>query len=159
MKLIKLDSPQTIYAIVDDEDYEFLIRYNWTLRNGRCTQYAEAYINRHRVGMHELIKPSDDPLITPDHKNRNGLDNRKNNLRLANKSQQMANRDKYDGKYKYKGIRPNSGGRWSARIRKDHKEIYLGTFNSEIEAALAYNRKAFELFGEFAVLNLIEKIQ
>jgi hypothetical protein len=92
-----------------------------------------------------------------DHKNRDGLDNRRGNLRPASKSQNAANAPRRsDSTNQFKGVRPSSGGRpsWVARIQNRH----LGTFPTEEAAALAYDAAARETFGEFAWLNFPEEI-
>ena len=90
-----------------------------------------------------------------DHINRNGLDNRKKNLRLCSHSQNGINRpfqknnsSGFKGVHKYK-----YGGKWEVSIEKGGKNFYVGVFSDKKEAALAYNKKAKELFGEFAYQN------
>lgn len=90
-----------------------------------------------------------------DHKNRNILDNRRSNLRVASNMQNQANRLKtkrstsgYKGVSWFKHL-----GKWRADIQKDGKLRYLGHFSDKVEAAKAYDRAALELFGEFALLN------
>jgi hypothetical protein len=89
-----------------------------------------------------------------DHKNGNGLDNQFSNLRAATKAQNQMNSRSTRG---YKGVRfskrHGSPGRWEARIGIGGRYQHLGTFDTAEEAAVAYNAKAVELFGEFARLN------
>lgn len=92
------------------------------------------------------------PTTEIDHKNGNGLDNRRENLRIATRSQNAANRFKRGGSSKFKGV-CIAGKRWKAGIRQDGKSYHLGTFDTEEEAALAYNASATIRFGEFARLN------
>lgn len=86
-----------------------------------------------------------------DHIDRNRLNNLDSNFRLASESQNSINRAKQSGIYtsKFKGVRLTRSNTWEARI----KQFQIGTFSTEIEAALAYNQKAKELYGEFAYLN------
>jgi len=104
--------------------------------------------------MHRLIMNAPEGLVV-DHIDRNGLNNRKCNLRLCTKAQNVQNsRPRRNRSSKYKGVFWNKlNKKWSASIHKGDKRIYLGGFDDEIEAALAYDRKAAELFGEFAYLN------
>jgi hypothetical protein len=142
-------------ALVDDEDYWRLMQYKWyTLQGGGGHLYA---FNVEKGLMHQFIINSE---YMVDHKDRNGLNNQKSNLRECTPSKNQANRiketlrkttSKYKGVYWY-----SSKGRWRAIITKDSKRYHLGYFKSENEAAIAYNSKALELFGEFALLNIIE---
>lgn len=93
-----------------------------------------------------------------DHINKNRSDNRIINLREVTSRQnnqwRTKNNDSLSG---YKGVysHPNSQ-KWRAQIRKDGKSYHLGTFEEKEEAAIAYNNKAIELFGEYAYLNIIK---
>jgi hypothetical protein len=95
-----------------------------------------------------------------DHHDGNSLNNRRGNLRIATQSQNRANIGKPSGNHssRYKGVAWNkgksaTGGGWRAQIGFDYKKIHLGCFKDEVDAATAYNFKAFELFGEFARFN------
>lgn len=89
-----------------------------------------------------------------DHINGDPSDNRINNLRLATNSQNHMNQKPRDGR-RFKGIETR-GNKFIARIVKDQVRKNLGTFNTAEEAAMAYNKAAKELFGEFARLNPVE---
>ncbi len=104
--------------------------------------------------MHRLIANAPAHLLV-DHIDHDGLNNRKANLRLCSIAQNNQNsRPNRNAASKYKGVSwAQSCRKWFARIRPNRKTIYLGLFTDEIEAALAYDRKAKELFGEFAYLN------
>lgn len=98
-----------------------------------------------------------------DHINQNKSDNRIENLRESTRSQNHMNRKKqrtYQNQpcsSKYKGVNyQKTSKKWVAYIQINKKGIRLGSFNTEKEAGLAYNKKAIELFGEFACLNIIE---
>ena len=90
-----------------------------------------------------------------DHINHNGLDNRKDNLRFVTRTQNGQNRrPNRNSTSAYKGVtwfKPTN--KWCARIKDKNKRIFLGHFTCEHEAALAYNKKAKELFGEYVLLN------
>lgn len=96
--------------------------------------------------------------IVIDHRNRNSLDNRRSNLRICTIQLNNANRRKQSKPCtsQFKGVYFNKQySRWMARIKYWKKYIFLGRFDEEKDAARAYNKKAKELFGEFACLNKI----
>lgn len=92
-----------------------------------------------------------------DHVNLDKLDNRRSNLRAATMGQNMANTRKKTGlSSKYKGVSFSVLNKnWRARIKKQGKEIWIGAFHTQEEAARAYNKSARALFGEFALLNQV----
>lgn len=147
MKEIKLTQGKV--ALVDDEDYEDLIRYFWCACKGNGTFYAgSSGKSGYRLMHRHLLKPNKCQLI--DHKDGNGLNNQKYNLRICNPSQNNMNQEIRSGSSKYKGVHFNTQNqRWISTI--DNK--YLGSFNTEKEAALEYNKNAVNLFGEFARIN------
>jgi len=157
MKHIKLTKGKT--AIVDNDDYDRLmaLKCKWQAHKGYSTYYAvrDKKIN----GKREWITLARDVLQCPkgtiiDHKNHNGLDTRKKNLRICTFKQNQTNtRPHKNASSKYKGVRVHKYGYIHAQIGYDRKVIHLGTFATEKEAALAYDVKAVELFGEFAYLN------
>jgi hypothetical protein len=111
------------------------------------------------VKIHRIILGLDDPLIKVDHKDGNGLNNMRSNLRIANESQNGANRRKEPSGIRssfFKGVSwcPKTRA-WRAGIQKNKQTIHLGSFNNERHAARAYNFAATALFGRFAKLNEI----
>lgn len=143
-------------ALIDDEDYELVARHNWYEFNYNTVTYVKALIDGEFIGMHSIVMP---PTLntTVDHKDHNGLNNQKNNLRLATKSQQNSYRQKFSNNTSgYKGVvYEKSRNAWKATITKDQKTKFLGRFKTVTGAAKAYNIAALEFFGEFAVLNTI----
>lgn len=103
----------------------------------------------HRVAW-TLMTGEDPPLII-DHINRNPADNRWCNLRAATRTENLVNSDKGDRRTTsiFKGVSKRSDTRWIARLSREH----LGSYRTEIEAALAYNEAAVELYGKYAALN------
>lgn len=147
------------FAIVDDEDYEIINKKRWCVIIGKHTIYAKRTIkiNNKRVCilMHNVISGAISPLQT-DHINHNGLDNRKENLRVCSQSENNCNKKEILGKVKYHGVTKyckNGKTFYVAFIKKDKKSKNLGTFKDPIEAAKAYDKAAILLFGEFARLN------
>jgi hypothetical protein len=156
-RLKEIPLTQGKIALVDDEDYPYLSAFNWCATKDRNKWYAVRSFRRNgkqvRVRMHMVILKAPAGLEV-DHKNGNGLDNRRDNLRLATRSQNKRNGIKLEGTSSiYKGVswRKNLG-KWQAIIYLP-KLTYLGSFNDEIEAARAYDAAAREHFGEFARLN------
>jgi hypothetical protein len=151
-KLIPLSRGKV--AIVDADDFVRLNKHKWYANRSPRTYYARGTINRKGARMHRQILTAP-PHLVVDHINRNGLDNRKQNLRICTKLQNQHNRRPgRNGSSKYKGVR------WSKRDKKfragitcNKKTYYLGMFDDEIDAAKAYDKKARELFGEYAYLN------
>lgn len=147
MKEIKLTQGKV--ALVDDEDYEKLLKYKWYAHNNNGRFYV---IGTGKIKMHrKILNPPDDMYI--DHIDHNGLNNQKSNLRLCNKSQ---NNQNLVSKRKYKGVyyRGNRIG-YQSTIGYKGEQHYLGCFKSEIDAAKAYNDAAIKYFGDFANLNII----
>lgn len=151
MKEIKLSKGYV--AIVDDDDYERLSHYKWYCNQGYATRTIKENGRRRGELMHRAIIKA--PIgMDIDHINRNPLDNRKCNLRVATRSQNNANKVQREGSFKGACWRPIPR-RWKAYIKVDHKQIHLGYFSNAIDAAKAYNAAALEHFGEFARLNVI----
>jgi hypothetical protein len=158
MKEIKLTQDKV--ALVDDEDFEELNKYKW--HASRAKLGVDKFRPRRNDGIYMsryIMKAKKEELV--DHKNRDDLDCQRHNMRICTKSQNMANQVAHKHTSKYKGVTPANKNKytwnkWVANIRKDNKPIYLGSYYTEKEAALAYNKKAKELFGEFAVLNIVE---
>ncbi len=164
MRTIQLTQGQV--ALVDDEDFEELSRFKWFAQWDResRTYYARRQV-RHEDGrqraisMHRAVTGAD-PHQKVDHINHNGLDNRRGNLRTCTSSQNLRNMRKRGGcSSRYKGVYyADDTGRWRAYITEPRasgigRRRHLGYFNSEQDAAGAYDRAARELFGEFALLN------
>lgn len=150
-------------AIVDDEDYEWLSEFKWHYRESWSSAYAARtlYLGGGRsnpkryktLPMHHAIMPPPKGYII-DHANRNSLDNRRANLRIATRSQNSMNRYQKLGSSKYKGvIWRKERNKWVAKIYANRKPRVLGTFDSEIAAAQRYDEEARKVYGEYAALN------
>lgn len=140
--------------MVDDEDFDKVNQYSWSKKD---TGYACAFYKGKMVYLHRFIMNIlDTPEILIDHINRDKLDNRKCNLRKCNSRENTRNKKgSKNSSSKYKGVTLTYNGKWKATIHYDCKDIYMGTFNTEVEAAIAYNNIAKSIYGEFAFLNNI----
>jgi hypothetical protein len=143
-------------ALVDDERYEDLVGYRWRLkhaRRGGASVVAAPRRNgkQRHIALHRLVVGAPAGTMV-DHIDGNPLDNRRDNLRLANNSLNQANRRKSSRKSsKYKGVcRHRQLGKWQAAICVNGQRRYLGVFDHEEAAAKAYDAAARQAFGEFA---------
>ena len=154
VKQIPLSQGQ--FALVDAENYDFLITKNWyAWDNRRGGFYARhSIIGGEKIYMHRLIMDASKGIYI-DHINGNGLDNRRCNLRICTNQQNHRNKSKNFGNSLYKGVAwHKKAKKWEAYI-KYNKKNHLGLFLTQEEAALAYNIAAKKYFGEFAKLNEI----
>ena len=151
------------YAIVDPEDYERLNKHKWHVVWGSKTYYAvrNLRIGKKRIAikMHREIIDPPEPLVV-DHINHKGFDNRRANLRPATRAQNAMNKSiaaTSSGSSKYRGVTWHKNiKKWQAHIGVNYKQIIIGYFDDEIEAAKAYDKAAKIHHGEFAVLNFKE---
>lgn len=147
-------------ALVDDEDYEFLMQWKWRASRYRNTFYAErtekSGSKKRTVRMHRAVLGINGPGIQGDHRDGNGLNNTINNLRKATHGGNQQNKKKQvNNTSGYKGVVRHKNG-WQAQIGIEGKSIYLGRFSSLENAAIAYNIAALEYHGEFARLNIAQ---
>jgi len=157
MKEIELT--QGKIALVDDEDFEYLNQWKWHIQKSGGTFYAirTEWLSKDKcvcVRMHRSILGINTPLIV-DHKDGNGLNNTRNNLRICTISQNQRNRkSSKKGSSKYLGVHfCNTRKKWVTQIQHDNKSKCIGVFTDEKEAANAYNLAALKFHGEFAKLN------
>lgn len=153
------------FAIVDASDYERVNQWPWFAYYSACakTFYAarqerveEANGKRRMVTMHEFVFGQK----RPDHADHNGLNNTRTNLRPCSTSQNAYNRRiRSDNSSKFKGVHLETAtGKWIAQVAADKRREWLGRFNTAEAAARAYDHRAKEIHGEFAVLNFSSKI-
>lgn len=146
---------QGYVALVDDEDFDFLLGFSWYAKKASGRKGSQYYPTNWKVGkMHRLIMNCPKGMQV-DHINHNPMDNRKCNLRIricTIKENLRNRRRKPKSSSRFLGVHP-SGRKWYATIGVDYKHIYLGTFETQEEAAKAYDLNAQKYFGEFANLN------
>jgi AP2 domain len=154
---MKIPLTQGMSALVDDEDYEELMKHKWQAawdpRKKSFYATRSTTVKRMRVGfvMHRVILKVTDPRIKVDHRNHDTLDNRRRNLRPATSSQNAANRKGPDTSNTsgYRGVHLHAGGRWQAKIGINSKVKHLGLFDTKEKAAAAYAAANRKYFGEF----------
>jgi hypothetical protein len=151
-------------CFVDAGDWEKVRGYRWCVHSHRWhahhkeAVYASTSVSRDDgkrtvLLMHCLLLPSCQQV---DHRDGNGLNNRRDNLRPATHSQNQANRrkPKHGVTSQYTGVYwQKARGKFVANIKVNKKKLALGYFTSEVEAAKAYDTAALKYFGEFARLN------
>jgi len=143
-------------ALVDDEDYEWLMLRKWRAYVGNSTNlYARGKANGKQVAMHRFILGLSKGDSDVDHINGNSLDNRKENLRLCEHSQNTKNAcRRKDNTSGFKGVnKHNQIDKFVCRISVDGKRLYLGCFDTAEQAATQYDLAAIVWHGEFARLN------
>ena len=153
MKRIKLTQNQ--FALVDDIDFPELNKLKWyAMKTSYGGYMAVRAVKRKKILMHRVVMDCPQGLDV-DHISHSTLNNRKSNLRICSRSQNSMNSNprkntssQYKGCCWYKRKR-----KWIAYIILNRKQIHLGYFDSEIEAARAYDKAAVEHFGEFALFN------
>lgn len=174
MKQIQLYGKYANGAVVkvDDIDYKWLNQWRWHA----CLSGNLIYARRtecipggdtNSIMMHRLIMNIQDSSIFTDHIDHNGLNNQRSNLRLATNSQNGANRRKGTGlTSKYKGVcintrynedRTKKYTRYQAVFTLNGKQL-IKMFKKEEDAAMWYNEMAIKHRGEYALLNIIEKL-
>jgi len=139
---------------LDEEDIQRVLQHSWQVIEGAII----AKINGKSISLAKFIMPESELEI--DHKNCDYFDNQKLNLRAVTHHQNMMNRGIPENNTTgFKGVvRHKRAKKWQAQIMFKKENIYLGLHKTKIEAAQAYDKKAKELFGEFANLNFPEGI-
>jgi hypothetical protein len=161
MKEIRLT--QNKVAIVDDEDYEYLNKFKWhfSKRKSNGQSFAGRQPSRKLPGPRRTIVMHREIMNAPkgiqvDHINHDTLDNRRCNLRLCTCQENLRNKRLNPNKNTsgFKGVSwHKQNSKWKAEIMVNKNNIYIGYFENPIDAALAYDAKARELFKEFACTN------
>lgn len=142
-------------ALVDDEDYDFLMQWKWFYNNGGYAVRADRSTGKYAtVYMHRVVTGATSSQIV-DHINRNKLDNQRSNLRFAtvriNNQNRPADRDSTSP---FKGVHWYArDGKWHAQIRAYGRTTHLGYFDNPTDAARAYDERAREIYGPNCFLN------
>lgn len=149
---------QGFVAFIDPDDVPKVGDRSWNAAKSPAS--TKWYAQRSNYGgsprilkLHRAIMNASSKQLI-DHRDGNTFDNRKHNLRQATKAKNNMNAAYGHGTSKFKGVCwKRDIGRWRAYIKIDQKQVSLGVYDDEMEAAKAYDRKALELFGEFALTN------
>jgi len=145
------------YTIVDDSDFERLNKRSWRLNNrGYVSRTTTKKGRGTGIYMHRVIlglRRGDGKIA--DHINGNPLDNRRSNLRIVDSSRNSQNRTKKKSvSSQYIGVSWfKRDGKWRALIRVNKRQVFLGHFDNEEEAAKVYDRAALKYFGKHARTN------
>ncbi len=150
-----------LFALVDDEDYEFLNQWKWCAqvrddgKDASACRHVPSGVEKpkqKRIYMHRLLLGAIGQKFG-DHIDGNGLNNQKRNLRPATNGQNLANSRKYTTNTSgFKGVDWHQK-HWRAAIRVNQKKKFLGHFDDKLAAARAYDLSAISTFGEFAKTN------
>lgn len=160
--LVNLGSTTDRFAKISPQDAGPILLYKWRITHSRKGTERIYYAAANERGtkprvikMHRLILSAPDGWHV-DHINGDGLDNRRENLRLVNPQLNQANSRKHKpGTSRFKGVCwSRKANKWRAYVSVDRRQIHIGLYEEEMAAAQAYDLKAKELWGEHAHLNL-----
>lgn len=156
--VVEIPVSQDYVTFVDAADAVWVRETSWLVRKSRRTFYA---YTRKGSALHRRILGITNPKTLVDHRDGFGLNNTRDNIRLANFHQNAANRRKISTSTssRFKGViwQANTKTKpWMAHIKYKKKKLFLGRYKTEEEAALAYNKAAIKYFGDFAKVNDID---
>ena len=162
----KIDLGESYFTIVEPRDYYLIRHFKWCVW-GTGRKFYAVRVMIIKPGQTKLMYLHREIMNAPkgtlvDHRNLDPLDNRRENLRFATHAENMQNKRKTSSKTssRFVGVVLNKrNGRWYARIKYKKKQIALGCFGNEIDAAKAYDAAAKKYYGKFARLNFPEEIR
>lgn len=160
---MKIPLGDGLFALIDDDDAELAAAYKWrpwrSARNRRVYPVGKRFVDGQQeiVQMHRLILPSA-PDVQVDHINGDGLDNRRSNLRRCTQSENLWNQPaKANSKTGLRGVYYRDDiGKYHGSVTVNRKRHWTGWYLTAREAAMARDRLAVQLHGEFAYLNFPE---
>jgi len=140
-------------AIIDIEDIDKCRIYKWCLQKGEdeWSDYAKTIANNKNLYLHKLVFSNEqyEDNLEIDHINRNGLDNRKNNLRIGTKNKNKANVKQINNNSGFTGVCIHkTTNQWRAYVTVNYKSIHLGLFDNIEDAILARKNAEIKYFGE-----------
>lgn len=145
------------FTQVDDADFGALSKHTWHNHQGYAARFADREERNRKwprmILMHREIMNAPKGMDVDHVKTGDTLNNQRSNLRLCTRSQNMMNHGPHKNNTSgFKGVYLVNG-KWQAKIWKDYQQIVIGSFTDKRDAAIAYNDRARELFGEFAYQN------
>lgn len=161
IRLTKRKNHRQQFTLIDRDDFERVVRSNWSWRDGYAVATTNKFLARHHMRLHAfVIKAQPGEII--DHISGDRLDNRKQNLRIvtAGENAKNARRPTFPGKTsRFKGVSwSRHDGMWLAQIKSDGVQSRLGLYGDEADAARAYDEAALRLHKEFARTNETMKL-
>lgn len=157
MESVRIALTKGQWSWIDEEDYPSVSRFKWCANEKECGTYAVTYVRGYGyLTLHSfLMQPPPGKVV--DHIDGDSLNNRRSNLRVVTQSQNLMNkRVRRNTVLRFKGVNwDKSRGKWMVKVQKEREVIWIGRFDDEIDAALAYNEAARIHFGEYARLNSI----
>lgn len=161
MKTLNISTPlhANYVTLVDDDDWEWLSQWKWSVCKGARNTYASRGLvvngKQTTIRMHVQILGRGDGSI--DHIDRNGLNNQRCNLRRCSRTENTWNASKHQqATSRFKGVVRVADDRWTAYIKENNHRVNLGIYQTEELAAAAYNLAARKKRGIFAVMNDVE---
>lgn len=161
MKKIPLTKGQ--FAIVDDWWYDYLMQWKWNAHfdpkmNGYYAVRTDYSSGKKLVSMHREINRTPKNMLC-DHVDHATLNNQEYNLRNCSCSENQWNaKIRVDNTSGFKGVNWHKGKKkWVARVYKDGRYVFVKSFSTAVDAAIAYDKVAKELYGNFAKLNFPEE--
>jgi hypothetical protein len=147
METIEIPLTRGLVATVSAEDAEAVMRHRWHAKPGKNTMYAAGWVNGKSAYLHRFLMGATGRFEFVDHIDRNGLNNTRTNLRICTPAENSANSRSRDKKVGRRGVRPTPNGRWDAQIGRDGVLLYLGSFETEHEAGIAYDAAFYAIYG------------
>ena len=137
--------------IVDAEDAAFVAQHKWR-GSGKGNNYPAGRVHGKDVKLHRVLAGVTDPCVMVDHRDRNPLNARRSNLRIATSRQNAVNHSHKPGASGLNGVRQR-GKTWTAFCHLNNKQFHCGTYSTAKDAATARDAVMRAIHGDFAATN------